>query len=271
MDINTLNKKRRITLLISVSLMIVIISISVVFLVLGMTNTYFFIAAPIFLIVFLFLLSKFIVIPQYEKIKLGIVSYHLNERYKDIKIEYSKVKFSILDDFYSATSTKKEQKYRIIIGNNKYDTMLFTKKYTKNSAITFDYSGFIISTDNFIDADDFALVKQNAANSNQVINFLKDNYKNINNDVASSRKYYRYTLMYGENPVYELADLFDDFDGFNMLVKKDDKLIFIIDTKVTPISFKLQYKIEKNNLIDFKNNLSPLYKIIDIIEKRRRS
>lgn len=270
MDINILNKKRKFIKFISVSLTILIVVIATIFLIIGNYNTYFYIASPIILIAGLFILAKFLVIPKYENLKMEILKSFLNDRYHDVKIKKHKDYFKYMDNFYDNKITKKDNLYSIIIKGQEFKTLIYNKRFTKNSAVTFDFSGIVISCDLNKKLNEATYIRLNEKNSTQIINFLEGSYKNYDDSLSSNKKYYRYGVYYNDKYDLEIIDLFNDFPGPN-LIKIDDKFMAIIDTKIRPIEFKIQDNLTSNNIIDFKNQCEPLFKLLDVLLKWRDS
>ena len=125
MNIDVLNKKRKGICALSLTLTIVIIVIGAFMLILGMYNTFFFILAPIFIIVFLYLLSKFLIIPKYETLRINIIEEILKNRNKNYKIIKSKEKFDELKNYYDYKQLKLSSKQQLTIKNIDYSYVNF--------------------------------------------------------------------------------------------------------------------------------------------------
>ena len=269
MNIDALNKKRKRICALSLTLTIIIMVIGVFMIILGMHNTYFFVGGPVFIIVFLFLLSKFLNMPKYEDLRIEIIKNIFSIRKCDYQISKSKEKFNELGNFYDNKYLKFSNKQQITINNVVYkfvDFDLMQKKGLKNYYS--DLSGKIIKFDNLLKIKEpFAFILSNNQESDKYITFLKDNFRNINENITSIKRYKPYTALYNDYLPIEILNVIDEIDGFNCIISNENEIIIISLEKRINLEFRLQDELTNNNLVDYKNAINSLLRILEKTNK----
>lgn len=269
MNIDALNKKRKRICALSLTLTIIIMVIGVFMIILGMHNTYFFIGGPVFIIVFLFLLSKFLIMPKYEDLRIEIIKEIFLIRKCDYQISKSKEKFNELGNYYDNKYLKLSSKQEIKINNNIYkyvDFDLMQKKGLKNYYS--DLSGKIIKFENTLNnKEPFAFILANNQESNKYVTFLKDTFKNINENVTSLKRYKPYVALYNDYFPLEILNIIDEIDGFNCIISNEKEIIIISLEKRINLEFRLQDELKNNNLVDYKNAINSLLKVLEKANK----
>lgn len=269
MNIDALNKKRKRICALSLTLTIIIMVIGVFMIILGMHNTYFFIGGPVFIIVFLFLLSKFLIMPKYEDLRIEIIKEIFFIRKCNYQISKSQEKFNELGDYYDNKFLKLSSKQEIRINENIYkyvDFDLMQKKGLKNYYS--DLSGKIIKFDNILkNKEPFAFILANNQESDKYVTFLKDNFKNINENVTSLKRYKPYVALYNDYFPLEILNIIDEIDGFNCIISNGKEIIIISLEKRINLEFRLQDELKNNNLIDYKNAINSLLKVLEKANK----
>ena len=269
MSIDALNKKRKRICALSLTLTILIMIVGGIMIILGMHNTYFFVGGPVFIIVFLFLLSKFLIMPKYEDLRIEIIKNIFSIRKCDYQISKSKEKFNELGNFYDNKYLKLSTKQQITINNVVYkfvDFDLMQKKGLKNYYS--DLSGKIIKFDNLLKIKEpFAFILSNNQESDKYITFLKDNFRNINENITSIKRYKPYTALYNDYLPIEILNVIDEIDGFNCIISNENEIIIISLEKRINLEFRLQDELTNNNLVDYKNAINSLLKILEKTNK----
>ena len=269
MNIEALNKKRKRICALSLTLTILIMIVGGIMIILGMHNTYFFVGGPVFIIVFLFLLSKFLIMPKYEDLRIEIIKNIFSIRKCDYQISKSKEKFNELGNFYDNKYLKLSTKQQITINNVVYkfvDFDLMQKKGLKNYYS--DLSGKIIKFDNLLkNKEPFAFILSNNQESDKYITFLKDNFRNINENITSIKRYKPYTALYNDYLPIEILNVIDEIDGFNCIISNENEIIIISLEKRINLEFRLQDELTNNNLVDYKNAINSLLKILEKTNK----
>ena len=269
MNIEALNKKRKRICALSLTLTILIMIVGGIMIILGMHNTYFFVGGPVFIIVFLFLLSKFLIMPKYEDLRIEIIKNIFSIRKCDYKISKSKEKFVELGNFYDNKYLKLSTKQQITINNVVYkfvDFDLMQKKGLKNYYS--DLSGKIIKFDNLLKIKEpFAFILSNNQESDKYITFLKDNFRNINENITSIKRYKPYTALYNDYLPIEILNVIDEIDGFNCIISNENEIIIISLEKRINLEFRLQDELTNNNLVDYKNAINSLLRILEKTNK----
>lgn len=237
--------------------------------ILGMHNTYFFVGGPVFIIVFLFLLSKFLIMPKYEDLRIEIIKNIFSIRKCNYQISKSKEKFVELGNFYDNKYLKLSTKQQITINNVVYkfvDFDLMQKKGLKNYYS--DLSGKIIKFNNLLKIKEpFAFILSNNQESDKYITFLKDNFRNINENITSIKRYKPYTALYNDYLPIEILNVIDEIDGFNCIISNENEIIIISLEKRINLEFRLQDELTNNNLVDYKNAINSLLRILEKTNK----
>lgn len=272
MNLETINKLRKKITRLSVVISTLIIVVSAFCLILGMYSMLFYIATPIILIGGLFCLSKFVIMPKYEKLKIDIINNLIIPKNENIKVESSKDKFRYLDNYYDRDKTKKTSKYDFIIDDSIYHTATFELMVKNGLKYVFSNEcGRIIKIkNNFEIFEECAFISLNNKETDKFVTFLKDNYKNRNDNVSSLKKYKRYTALYNNKIQLELLEIIEEINAFNCIIIDKDYIYIIDNEKNVPFEFKLQNELTANLLIDYKKNFNGLVKIINKIEKFRK-
>ena len=269
MSIDALNKKRKRICALSLTLTILIMIVGGIMIILGMHNTYFFVGGPVFIIVFLFLLSKFLIMPKYEDLRIEIIKNIFSIRKCNYQISKSKEKFNELGNFYDNKYLKFSTKQQITINNVVYkfvDFDLMQKKGLKNYYS--DLSGKIIKFDNLLKIKEpFAFILSNNQESDKYITFLKDNFRNINENITSIKRYKPYTALYNDYLPIEILNVIDEIDGFNCIISNENEIIIISLEKRINLEFRLQDELTNNNLVDYKNAINSLLRILEKTNK----
>lgn len=269
MNIEALNKKRKRICALSLTLTILIMIVGGIMIILGMHNTYFFVGGPVFIIVFLFLLSKFLIMPKYEDLRIEIIKNIFSIRKCNYQISKSKEKFVELGNFYDNKYLKLSTKQQITINNVVYkfvDFDLMQKKGLKNYYS--DLSGKIIKFNNLLKIKEpFAFILSNNQESDKYITFLKDNFRNINENITSIKRYKPYTALYNDYLPIEILNVIDEIDGFNCIISNENEIIIISLEKRINLEFRLQDELTNNNLVDYKNAINSLLKILEKTNK----
>ena len=269
MNIEALNKKRKRICALSLTLTILIMIVGGIMIILGMHNTYFFVGGPVFIIVFLFLLSKFLIMPKYEDLRIEIIKNIFSIRKCNYQISKSKEKFNELGNFYDNKYLKFSTKQQITINNVVYkfvDFDLMQKKGLKNYYS--DLSGKIIKFDNLLkNKEPFAFILSNNQESDKYITFLKDNFRNINENITSIKRYKPYTALYNDYLPIEILNVIDEIDGFNCIISNENEIIIISLEKRINLEFRLQDELTNNNLVDYKNAINSLLRILEKTNK----
>ena len=269
MNIDALNKKRKRICALSLTLTILIMIVGGIMIILGMHNTYFFVGGPVFIIVFLFLLSKFLIMPKYEDLRIEIIKNIFSIRKCNYQISKSKEKFVELGNFYDNKYLKLSTKQQITINNVVYkfvDFDLMQKKGLKNYYS--DLSGKIIKFNNLLKIKEpFAFILSNNQESDKYITFLKDNFRNINENITSIKRYKPYTALYNDYLPIEILNVIDEIDGFNCIISNENEIIIISLEKRINLEFRLQDELTNNNLVDYKNAINSLLKILEKTNK----
>ena len=269
MSIDALNKKRKRICALSLTLTILIMIVGGIMIILGMHNTYFFVGGPVFIIVFLFLLSKFLIMPKYEDLRIEIIKNIFSIIKCNYQISKSKEKFNELGNFYDNKYLKFSTKQQITINNVVYkfvDFDLMQKKGLKNYYS--DLSGKIIKFDNLLKIKEpFAFILSNNQESDKYITFLKDNFRNINENITSIKRYKPYTALYNDYLPIEILNVIDEIDGFNCIISNENEIIIISLEKRINLEFRLQDELTNNNLVDYKNAINSLLKILEKTNK----
>ena len=269
MNIDALNRKRKRICALSLTLTILIMIVGGIMIILGMHNTYFFVGGPVFIIVFLFLLSKFLIMPKYEDLRIEIIKNIFSIRKCDYQISKSKEKFNELGNFYDNKYLKFSTKQQITINNVVYkfvDFDLMQKKGLKNYYS--DLSGKIIKFDNLLkNKEPFAFILSNNQESDKYITFLKDNFRNINENITSIKRYKPYTALYNDYLPIEILNVIDEIDGFNCIISNENEIIIISLEKRINLEFRLQDELTNNNLVDYKNAINSLLRILEKTNK----
>ena len=269
MNIDALNRKRKRICALSLTLTILIMIVGGIMIILGMHNTYFFVGGPVFIIVFLFLLSKFLIMPKYEDLRIEIIKNIFSIRKCNYQISKSKEKFVELGNFYDNKYLKFSTKQQITINNVVYkfvDFDLMQKKGLKNYYS--DLSGKIIKFDNLLKIKEpFAFILSNNQESDKYITFLKDNFRNINENITSIKRYKPYTALYNDYLPIEILNVIDEIDGFNCIISNENEIIIISLEKRINLEFRLQDELTNNNLVDYKNAINSLLKILEKTNK----
>ena len=269
MNIEALNKKRKRICALSLTLTILIMIVGGIMIILGMHNTYFFVGGPVFIIVFLFLLSKFLIMPKYEDLRIEIIKNIFSIIKCNYQISKSKEKFNELGNFYDNKYLKFSTKQQITINNVVYkfvDFDLMQKKGLKN--YNSDLSGKIIKFDNLLNnKEPFAFILSNNQESDKYITFLKDNFRNINENITSIKRYKPYTALYNDYLPIEILNVIDEIDGFNCIISNENEIIIISLEKRINLEFRLQDELTNNNLVDYKNAINSLLRILEKTNK----
>ena len=269
MNIDALNRKRKRICALSLTLTILIMIVGGIMIILGMHNTYFFVGGPVFIIVFLFLLSKFLIMPKYEDLRIEIIKNIFSIRKCNYQISKSKEKFVELGNFYDNKYLKLSTKQQITINNVVYkfvDFDLMQKKGLKNYYS--DLSGKIIKFDNLLKIKEpFAFILSNNQESDKYITFLKDNFRNINENITSIKRYKPYTALYNDYLPIEILNVIDEIDGFNCIISNENEIIIISLEKRINLEFRLQDELTNNNLVDYKNAINSLLRILEKTNK----
>jgi hypothetical protein len=269
MNIDALNRKRKRICALSLTLTILIMIVGGIMIILGMHNTYFFVGGPVFIIVFLFLLSKFLIMPKYEDLRIEIIKNIFSIRKCNYQISKSKEKFDELGNFYDNKYLKLSTKQQIAINNVVYkfvDFDLMQKKGLKNYYS--DLSGKIIKFDNLLKIKEpFAFILSNNQESDKYITFLKDNFRNINENITSIKRYKPYTALYNDYLPIEILNVIDEIDGFNCIISNENEIIIISLEKRINLEFRLQDELTNNNLVDYKNAINSLLRILEKTNK----
>ena len=265
MNIDVLNKKRKSICRLSLTFTVITVVIGVLMLFIGTVNTYFFIGAPVFVIIFLYILSKFLIIPKYEDLRIDILNGILANKNKEYKISKSKEKFDELSNYYDIKFVKFSSKQQILLNKTSYDFVdfdLMQKKGLKNYYS--DLSGKIFKFKNTLNnKEPFAFISLNNQETNKYVNFLKDNFKNINENITSLKRYKPYVALYNDYLPLEVLNAFEEINGFNCIIANKDEIIVIDLEKSIKLEFRLQDELTSNNLIDYKNAVSALLKILE--------
>lgn len=269
MNIDALNRKRKRICALSLTLTILIMIVGGIMIILGMHNTYFFVGGPVFIIVFLFLLSKFLIMPKYEDLRIEIIKNIFSIIKCNYQISKSKEKFNELGNFYDNKYLKFSTKQQITINNVVYkfvDFDLMQKKGLKNYYS--DLSGKIIKFDNLLkNKEPFAFILSNNQESDKYITFLKDNFRNINENITSIKRYKPYTALYNDYLPIEILNVIDEIDGFNCIISNENEIIIISLEKRINLEFRLQDELTNNNLVDYKNAINSLLRILEKTNK----
>ena len=272
MNLDTINLKRKYITRLSVIISTIIIALGAVSLVLGMYFTLFYILTAIILIGGLYCLSKFLIMPKYEALKIDILNNIVLSNYKNIKVKSSTEKFNYLNNFYDKDKTKKTSKYDFIIDENIYHTATFELmvksglKYVNSNEM-----GRIIKFENkFKNVENCAFISLNHKESEKYVTFLKDEFTNRNDNVTSLRKYKPYVALYNNKIQIEILDIIEEINSFNCIIIKQDYIYIIDNEKNIPFEFKLQDELTNNKLIDCRNSINNLVKVLTKIEKVRK-
>ena len=269
MNIDALNRKRKRICALSLTLTILIMIVGGIMIILGMHNTYFFVGGPVFIIVFLFLLSKFLIMPKYEDLRIEIIKNIFSIIKCNYQISKSKEKFNELGNFYDNKYLKFSTKQQITINNVVYkfvDFDLMQKKGLKNYYS--DLSGKIIKFDNLLkNKEPFAFILSNNQESDKYITFLKDNFRNINENITSIKRYKPYTALYNDYLPIEILNVIDEIDGFNCIISNENEIFIISLEKRINLEFRLQDELTNNNLVDYKNAINSLLRILEKTNK----
>ena len=271
MNLDIINKKRRNITRLSVLMSTLVIVISAVCLILGMYITIFYILAPVVLILGLFCTSKFVIMPKYEKLKIDIINGIILTN-NNVLVKSSNDKFKYLDNYYDSDKTKKSSKYTYLIDDIKYETATFELmvksglKYVNSNEM-----GRIIKFENkFKNVENCAFISLNHKETEKYVTFLKDNYKQSNDKVTSNKKYKPYVCLFNEKINLDILEIIEEISSFNCIIIDSDYVYIIDNEKHNPFEFKLQNELTNNMLIDCRNSINNLLKVINKIEKFRK-
>ena len=103
--------------------------------------------------------------------------------------------------------------------------------------------------------------------SDKYITFLKDNFRNINENITSIKRYKPYTALYNDYLPIEILNVIDEIDGFNCIISNENEIIIISLEKRINLEFRLQDELTNNNLVDYKNAINSLLKILEKTNK----
>lgn len=272
MNVETLNKKRKliVTLSIVVTIILLVIFIFGELLFINYSTGIFKISMMGLLIILflaaLYFFSKLIIMPMHNKLKLKIVEKTFNDKLSscslklckpDKKIEYLYNKNNLTISNSMVLDYKEESIYF-------YDFKYTTKSGFKKANEVFK-GKYISIPINTLEMPCSVFIMQGKKKSEDFNAFFEKKFSNVNKEVTVGRKYLRYNSYYNEKVNYKIVQILDEIKEFACLIVKDNTLKIYFHENVNEFDFKLKDKLNNNIYFDCKESYMTLFNLINKI------
>lgn len=247
--INELNIKRKKATKLSLIITIIIILLTVLIVSFSYKHFLFAIFGGLFLIISLYILSKFLIIPKYDLIKADLISFSLKTN-KNIKCQRIKSFVSPINAFFDLSNMSYVNPYSFNKYNLTYDVedFVITKKRKKN-VVNKEFQGKIIKIqiNNYFSKEVLAIMDNNQ-DTKHFVNIANEHFKNatLSSRMTPNGKYL--TNTNNKDDLRKIGLLFSNIDGFNMILYKNNVLSIMIKQKEQPFEFNLQNEIDLNTI-----------------------
>lgn len=268
MELQIINKKRKILCAISLLTTFFIIVLYVLSIILfARVSILVPIIGAVLIMVILYFFSSLFVMKQYMKLKCEVIKLSIKKdlKAKDIKVLEDKDNF--LENFYKKDSINIKSRFSIVYDNNNLDLEEFEvseKRDFKSNKVVLAGKHIKFKLQEL--SEDYCFVKNNETESNKFVDYYSYIYKKKDDSIYLNNKM-TYTCLYTSKTKLNVLTAFEKIKTFHMISVKDNVVdIIFIDT--TPIfDFKLQQSISTNNLNVCSSCFNKTIKLINLLRK----
>ena len=266
MNLDNINKQRKNIVILSVILTILSLAISVAVIVYGFLNNVILASTSgfVLIVVLLYVVAKFIIIPKYNNLKIEIFRSFFN----NYQINNDKYKFKELDNYFNKNKTKVSNTYKI--DNENISFTFATYEEGEKKALKGTYllnAGYVCKIKMNKSLPNQCFIGLNSKQTEKFIRFYSDTFKNRNDNITTSKKFKPFVCLYDGSYNLKLIDCFEHIDGFNFINIKEDEILFISSGKRIEYDFKLQDKLSNNDLVNYKNQYKQVIRMFDKINE----
>lgn len=272
MNVESLNKKRKliVTLSIIITIILLIIFIFGELLFINYSTGIFKISMMGFLIILflaaLYLFSKFVIMPMHNKLKLIIIEKIFNDKFspcslklckpnKEIEYLYNKNNLTI-----SNSITLEYKGESICFYDFKYTTKSGLKK--ANDIFKGKYISIPIKP---LKMPCSVFIMQGKKKSEDFNVFFEKKYSNVNKELSVGKKYLRYNTYYNEKVDYKIVQILDEIKDFACLIIDDNNLKIYFHENVNEFDFRLKDKLTNNIYFYCKDSYVTLLNLLNKI------
>lgn len=269
--LDRLNKSRKKACALSLLLTIVVVILTALLIYLVRKSFIFAFFGIIVLIAGLYLLSNFIVIPKYNKIKASIISMSIKDELNNVECQYIKPFTHDLSVFFNINNMSYTNPISFDYNNYKFlveDFIIKEKiKGQKKEQITFQGKFIKVNIKNLFNKDTVA-IPNFCHESKEFENKFSTHFKNATLKSNTTFKGKYLSNNDDKNDLIKIASIFERINNFHLLIYKGDVLTIMLKEKCEKFEFNLQNEITLEILekakISFKGLNDVLIKIKEI-------
>lgn len=249
MDVETLDKKRKLLTLLSLTLTILIVAFFAFFIIMFSSYIWTYIIAIPSVLGLLYLLSRFFVYKQYLKLKYEVINSALSRNLKFTKVTNNEEIAKFIYHFYN----KEFVNIKSSMTFNYFDLHNITlkefevvdKRNFKSDKVTL--AGKHLECEIINKTLDFVIILNYHSETNKFIDYYSYYYQN-KKEYYHSKTNKQYLCLYNDSYDFSFLDLFEKITDFHMIAIKNGFINVLFIDKLQIFDFKLQKMLTSNTI-----------------------